>query len=187
MTKLEQVYRSFLDELNRPEKRKQELNKEWRKFSEQEEQTKQAFSEAEGKGEPSSELFVDYQKAIKNRQLTEARLAVTVKPDIKKVTARANELKEVAYAEYQRLQAEHTDKVKEAIKERDKYMDIIEDIVKLRNEIQHTKELLVNEAKPYVVLPPEFRATYFDPLNLLYVDSNNLEKHRIERNSIDVK
>jgi hypothetical protein len=187
MTKLEQVYKSFLEELSRPEKRKQELNKEWRKFSELEEQTKQAFSEAEAKGEPSNELFDDYQKAIKNRELTEAKLAVIVKPDIKKVTALASELKDVAYAEYQRLQALHTDKVKEAIKERDKYMDTIEDIVKIRNEIQHTKKLLINEAKHYTPLPSEFRATHFDPLYLLYVDSNNLERYRIERKSKGTK
>ena len=91
MNKLEQIYQRFLEEVNRPEKRKKELTAQWHELNDLEEQAKEAFAQAEAKGQDSSKLFDEYQKVIRERQLTEARLEVDVEIDAKDI---AEELKE---------------------------------------------------------------------------------------------
>ncbi len=68
MSNLEQTYQRFLEEVNRPEKRKKELTAQWQKLKGQESQAREAFSQAEAKGLESRKLFDDYQKVIKERE-----------------------------------------------------------------------------------------------------------------------
>ncbi len=178
MNKLEQIYQRFLEEVNRPEKRKKELTAQWHELNDLEEQAKEAFAQAEGKGQDSSKLFDEYQKVIRERKLTEARLEVDVEIDAKDI---AEELKEAALEEYERLQCYLEDKTEELEKLQPPILDALADIVEIQNSIQHTKELLYNEAKRFTTLPAEFRVTYQRPLNEYLIDLEMVETHRVGR------
>ena len=70
MSNLEQTYQRFLEEVNRPEKRKKELTAQWQKLKGQESQAREAFSQAEAKGlesENSLTTTKGYQRARINR------------------------------------------------------------------------------------------------------------------------
>ncbi len=178
MSKLEQTYQRFLEEINRPDKRKEELTREWHRLKTLEESTKKAFAEAEGKGEPSGKLFDEYQKAIRDRELTEARLKVEVVPNAKAI---AEELKEEAFKEYQRLLCYLQDKTEELEKRQLPVLDTLADIAEIRAEIQHTKDLLNNEARRYTTIPPDFRVSYQKPFEEYLIDEKTVEVHRSSR------
>lgn len=178
MSKLEQIYKQFLEEINRPEKRKAELTREWHRLKALEESTKQAFAEAEAKGEPSDKLFDDYRKATRDKELTEARLKVEVTVDAKAI---AEELKEEAYKEYQRLLHDLQDKTEELEKKQLPVLDALADIVQIREDIQRTKDLLMAEARRYTVIPPDFRVSHHRPFNEYLIDETMVQVHRSSR------
>ncbi len=178
MSNLEQTYQRFLEEVNRPEKRKKELTAQWQKLKGQESQAREAFSQAEAKGLESRKLFDDYQKVIKERELTEAKLAVEVEVDAKDI---AEELKKAAYEEYQRLQCYLQDKTEELEKLQLPILDALADIVEIRNDIQRTKELLYSEARRYTSIPPEFRVTYQKPFSDYLINEDLVETYRLSR------
>ncbi len=176
MSKLEQIYQRFLEEVNRPEKRKKELTTLWHKLNDQEEQAREAFAKAEAKGLESDKLFDDYQKVIRERKLTEAKLEVEIEVNAEEV---AEELRDAALEEYQRLQCFLANKETELRELQQPVLDALADIVQLRDDIQHTKDLLSKEVRHYTTLPPDFRMTYQKPFSEYLIDENMVETYRL--------